>query len=228
MSTPSPAGTSERGYGKRGSVREWWSGTTGLMVSGIFLAVVLAGGIWIVLVPPGVPAENAQQSAVEAPSMTTDTLDPLPSPMSVCEPRAVIEVAPEQVVTQVYLSAWYPVGTMAAPSSATGGPLDARRCFTRTPEGALYATVTRISEEAARAGLLGASFNGYQWRAFTPERAVLAVQVQVSTAAATRLSVQLFTAVWSENDWLVTPDVSVDAVKSLSDPLRTFIPWGNS
>ena len=86
---------------------------------------------------------------------------------------------------ETFTPAWYPVGTSTAPESATAGPIKARQCFTRTPEGALYAVSTRIAEQIASAGLTGYQFSGYQWLSYTPDHVALVMRVSHPTSIET-------------------------------------------
>jgi hypothetical protein len=160
----------------------------------------------------------------------------MPSPAITCIPQNPVELAPEQVVAASYLTTWYPVGTMSAPSSPTGGPAQARQCFTRTPEGALYAGVTRMVEEAVNTGVVqdaaakgvtDVHFDGYQWLSWSPDRGVLAVRIAAANSVETRHAARVLDITWKNNDWAVVPDDSPAAAKAVADPIRVFTPWGN-
>jgi len=215
--------------GKR--VANWWRGsTTALFGSALVLCLCAALAIWAVLDPPRpvtTDTNRGQQAELVAPPAPAS--DSLPSPEVVCPDQAPpADVMPEDLVNQTYITEWYPVGTMVAPRSATGGPTDARQCFARSPEGALYAVSTRLAEEVASAGGLGIHFSGYQWRSFTADKAVLLIRVKADTAAGTEYLARMFVATWDGTDWTAEPDMSAEAVKSADDPLRVFTPWGSS
>jgi hypothetical protein len=161
----------------------------------------------------------------------------MPSPAVTCIAQPAVDLTPEQVVATSYLTTWYPVGTMSAPSSPTGGPAQARQCFTRTPEGALYAGVTRmveeavntgVAQEAASKGVTDIHFDGYQWLSWSPDRAVLAIRIAAANSVETRHAARVLDITWTNNDWVVVPDDSPAAAKAVADPIRVFTPWGNT
>jgi len=203
------------------------------------IATALAMWIFSVLVPTSAPIPGSAAPVPGAGGTVTPTLtsDALPSPQVTCGEQPAVDVLPEQLVLQTYITTWYPVGTMSAPSSTAAGPTQARRCFARTPEGALYAAVTRMAEEAsatgvaqdaAAAGVTDIRFDGYQWLSFTPDRAVLLVRVAANNSAETRHAARALDVTWTDNDWAVVPDDSAAAVKAAASPERVFTPWGEN
>jgi hypothetical protein len=201
----------------------------------VFLAVLLVGGLWVLVVPPGSPQAT---TPVVAPTVVpTLASDAMPSPAVICSAQPPVELDPEQLVTATYITTWYPVGTMSAPSSTAAGPGQARRCFARTPEGALYAAVTRmveeaiatgVTQEAASKGVTGIHFDGYQWLTYTPDRAVLMVRVAASNSVETRHVARVLDVTWTaDSDWAVVPDDTTAAASAAADPQRVFTPWGD-
>lgn len=213
--------------GKR--IASWWRGSTAALIgSALFLVLCFALAIWAVLDPPApVPTDADRQPITAAP--VDPATDALPAPSVNCPSQGPVEdILPEQLIEQTYITDWYPVGTMAAPRSAAAGPADARQCFTRTPEGALYAVSTQLAEQVASVGILGVHFSGYQWRSFTGDQAVLLLRMQVESSVETQYLARAFIATWTGTDWSAEPDTSDAAIKSAEDPLRAFVPWGDS
>lgn len=215
--------------GKR--VATWWRTNTVVpILLGLIFCVCAALAIWAVLDPPApvtTDAVRAQQQVgqTQQPASATDLL---PAPVAACPAQdPVAEILPEQLVGQTYTTQWYPVGTMSAPRSPTGGPAVARQCFSRTPEGALYAISTQLAEILASEGATGFHFSGYQWRSFTGDKAVLLLRVRADTDVQTQYLARMFVATWTGTDWQADPDMSAEAVKSAEDPLRVFTPWGD-
>lgn len=219
--------------GKR--LGNWWMGSAAARgVSLAFFVVLIAGTIWAVLFPAPAEVPGEASPASQVPSATADAM---PSPIVICPVQDPTEVLPETLVAMTFTPAWYPVGMMSAPGSPTGGPGDARRCFTRSPEGALYSVITHMAEESAGTGLPqdiadqgGANlrFTGYQWQSYTPDQAIVVVRVAVSVGAVTSQSAGIFDANWVNNDWIVTADDSPAALTAAADPIRVFTPWGAS
>jgi len=216
--------------GKR--IASWWLASSGALIgSALFLVLCCALAIWAVLDPPApAPTDADRQPVAVAPVQpATPASDALPAPSVDCPPQGpVADILPEELVNQTYITEWYPVGTMAAPKSATGGPAEARQCFTRTPEGALYAISTRFAEEFAITGAYGVHFSGYQWRSFTGDKAVLLLRIRVDNSVQTQYLARMFIATWNGGTWDAEPDISPEAIKSAEDPMRVFTPWGDS
>ncbi len=66
-----------------------------------------------------------------------------------CAAAPAVELSPEQVVLTSFETSWVRSGDMASPYSAAGGPLLRQpyaECFSRTPEGALYAAANFATE----------------------------------------------------------------------------------
>lgn len=232
-STP-PRRTWRRRIGDR------WQGPAGYGIVAVFFVVIAAALVWLVFFPPGAPLATGNGtvpgSASDSPDVTFTT-DALPSPVVACPPQDPVEVLPEQVLGESYVTTWYPVGTMAAPSSPAAGPTQARRCFARTPEGALYAAVTRLAEEAANTGLTQQAaaqgvtdirFSGYRWQSYTPDKAIIVVRMAASNGVETRQAGRVLDVTWADNDWQVAPDDTDAAMSAAADPKRTFTPWGGS
>jgi hypothetical protein len=126
---------------------------------------------------------------------------------------------------------------MSAPSSPAAGPNQARRCFARTPEGALYAAVTRLAEEAASTGLVQEAaaqgvtdirFSGYRWQSYTPDKAIVVVRLAASNGVDTHQAGRVLDVTWANNDWQVAPDDTAAAASAAADPKRIYTPWGGS
>jgi hypothetical protein len=221
-------------------VVDGWHGPVGYGVTAVFFVVVIAGLIWIVFFPPGKPLVTGTGSTpapATAPAESTLTSDAMPSPAVDCPPQDPIEFLPEQVLSESYITTWYPVGAMAAPSSPAAGPTQARRCFARTPEGALYAAVTRLAEEAANTGLVQQAaaqgvtdirFSGYRWQSYTPDKAIVVVRLAASNGVDTHQAGRVLDVTWADNDWQVVPDDTAAAASAAADPKRIYTPWGGS
>jgi hypothetical protein len=195
------------------------------MASWVFLLSVAAAGVWLVVFPP----ESAPAEATGTPTMAAAPTPAAPPTVAAtptaCAPQAAVEVTPEQVVLTSYDTTWYRMGTVLAPSSATGGPLagdPASNCFARTPEGALYAIATRQVREANAAGVSGWRFTGYRWNQFTPELATVTIAVGATTGGGE--AARAYTALWQNNDWQVVAPTEEN--NEPIDSLRTFTPWG--
>ena len=222
---------------RRPTRRERWrDGRRPYVICATFMGVLLTACLWIMLFPPthGPAGDGTPPGQAVA---KTPTVDVMPSPAVTCAAQASVDLAPEQIAAASYITTWYPVGTMSAPSSAAAGPGQARRCFARTPEGALYAGVTRMVEEAASTGLTQEAaakgvtdihFDGYQWLSWSPDRAVLVVRVAASNSVETRHVARVLDITWADNDWAEVPDDSTAAGQAAADPKRVFTPWGDS
>lgn len=122
-----------------------WLGAAVLMVvavaaGALYLFIAPTPGVVTVTPPPAGPVPATAATATEAP------------PNDGCASAVPVDVPPESLVLTQINSDWKPVGTTYSPSSATGGPGIAApyaACFTRTPEGALYAVAAFIAEASA-------------------------------------------------------------------------------
>lgn len=215
----------------------WRTSRKSYIVSATFLALVLVAGLWILIVPPPAPAPTPDAGDSAQAGAAGGAQDVMPSPAVICGAQPALPLTSEQVAATTYVTTWYPVGMMSAPSSPEAGPTQARRCFARTPEGALYAAVTRMAEEAAATGVTqeaaskGISdihFDGYQWLSWTPDRAVLMVRISATNSVETRHAARALDVTWADNDWAVVPDDTSAAASAAADPKRVFTPWGNN
>jgi hypothetical protein len=104
----------------------------------IILAIVLLAALLITWLWPDPEPTSLQQSpevTAAAPALATNT----------CAPAEAVEYLPEQVVSTSFDSVWVRDGDMSRPTSTTGGPFEGDpypRCFSRTPEGALYSAAS--------------------------------------------------------------------------------------
>lgn len=84
---------------------------------------------------------NTVQTPIAAPAVPVEA----PQLLSGCAPADPVEFLPEQVITQTLEPVWVRDGSMSRPVSPSGGPAVGDpfpRCFSRTPEGALYAAAS--------------------------------------------------------------------------------------
>lgn len=101
------------------------------------LVIALVAGLVVILVRPS--AEESSPAAAIAPSVPPILVT------SDCAPAEAVDLLPEQVVSAAFEPLWVRDGTMARPTSTTGGPFSGDpfpKCFARTPEGALYAATS--------------------------------------------------------------------------------------
>ena len=136
-----------------GLLRRSYSGFMGssvtLMLSGILMLVLLAGAVYVVAVPApqgasGAPSSGAGQAPDAAPAAPST-----PSAPPECADQPAVAVPPETLVETTYTTQWVPVDGQSLPQSQGAGPAISdwpRRCFSRTPEGALYAISTLLYE----------------------------------------------------------------------------------
>lgn len=220
---------------KVGRVRRavsWWMGSTKtLMVSGVFMVIVAATGVWLVVFPSNSPppaASGAMKAATASNPATAVIATPSITPAAGCKEQKAMDVLPETLVLTTYSTQWYPIGAMLAPQSKDAGPLDMKtqQCFARTPEGALYAVATRVALEAQKGGVSGRQFSGYQWLSYTPDLATVSVAARaVSGNNAEPGTARSFSVTWSGNDWQVAV---IDQPVEYLDGLRTFTTWGGA
>ncbi len=94
-----------------------------------------------VIAQPGDPVSAGEAVKPAAPA-------PVPDLEAVCSPQEPVKQEPGTV----FKPQWVQVGTVAAPTSATAGPLvttSPRQCFERSPEGALYSAANLTAEQIA-------------------------------------------------------------------------------
>jgi len=126
---------------------KWWLAPEGVSrksraISGIFLATILAAALLVGIMrwfaddtapePTSAAAQQAQEQAQEA----------VPAVEPVCPEAAPEVLLPEQIMDFPLTPTWVRDGDMLRPVSATGGPgleTPFPQCFSRNPEGALYA-----------------------------------------------------------------------------------------
>lgn len=201
-----------------------------------------------------------------------DTLDPaqsVPVPGAVAPASASASVcglpdtADSGTITQPPAANWTLVGTMAVPSSEGIGPGETwpdqfRRCFARTPEGALFAAanvaglgsvrslsyqttswyvaegpgkeaaLARAATPSSGTSRLRGQIAGFRLLNFTGTTATVDLALRMSNG--THIS-QVFDLVWEDGDWRfqITPDG-----KELLTPLEQipdvtgYIPWGGA
>ncbi|HEX6681300.1 MAG TPA: hypothetical protein VF062_00780 [Candidatus Limnocylindrales bacterium] len=137
---------------------QWYMASTGTLVaSATLLCIILAGGIYLVLVPaPTVsdqPSRSAARPAVTvasgAPEQVAPALPAADPAASLCPKQRRVDMSPETVVLAMYDTQWEQSGGALVPRSDGGGPATTtapRSCFTRTPEGALYSLATFFTQ----------------------------------------------------------------------------------
>lgn len=204
---------------------------TGRTISLTFVLVIAAAGVWLVLTPPAPPPVSgeslgSQVMAVPRPGSATEDGSPPVSAVvpGACPAQAAEAVNPEQLVLTPYVTSWAPSGPVLLPSSPTGGPVEALRCFTRTPEGALYAIATTI---AMNGDMGGKRFSGYRWNNYTPDLAEVSVGMVWTSGPQSGTGTPMpWTALWVDNDWQVLPPTKATLVAETENNLRTLTPWG--
>lgn len=217
--------------GRMRRVSNWWMGSTKtLMFSGVFVLILAATAVWLVVFPaPDPPAPiQAQVDPVNGGSPSLVPATPTAVPAVGCAPQEAVPVPPETLVLTIYSTKWYPIGSMLVPTSTAAGPgdLTTHQCFTRSPEGALYAIATRVAIEAQKANVSGRQFSGYQWLSYSPDLATVSIAARaVNGDNAEPGTARTFSATWSGNDWQVSV---VEQPVEYLDGLRTFTTWGGA
>lgn len=130
----------------------WWLAPQGVsqkskVISAIFIGVLLIALLAMYFFSPSAPEPTAvpvaaKPSTSAAPGTSTS---PEAAAPSLCKEQKAEEVTPEEVVNATYETVWVRDGDMVRPTSATAGPdleTPYPACFSRTPEGALYATAS--------------------------------------------------------------------------------------
>lgn len=131
-----------------------------LIASGLLVLVLLAGVVYLVVVPPpdaGTPGRGdtvvpTTTGAPDAADLGEPALVPPAPTANFCPDQDRIELAPETVVSARYDTLWEPSGGAALPRSDGAGPRnpeEPRSCFARSPEGALYSLATFFIESLA-------------------------------------------------------------------------------
>lgn len=215
---------------KVGRIRRAWRwqlGSTRLRgIPTVLLAVVIVAAVYLLVIPA--PAASIPQAVVQDRAGATPSVAAPDAIKVECKAQTPVAVVPETLVLTTYSTQWYPMGTMLAPQSKTGGPgnAPAHQCFSRTPEGALYAAATRVAQEAAKGGVSGAQFSGYQWLSYSPDLATVSIAARpVNGTGGGSITSRTFSTRWVGNDWQVS--VLDQPVEKL-DGLRTFTPWGGA
>lgn len=150
----------------------------------VFCLLIMAGLVYLAVAPlldtpdpapsiAGGTTATAEPTAAPEPESGGDAVPPQGSPAAAgCPEQPRQEVAPETVVLNLFDTAWRPVGSTLLPTSDGAGPSKpgpAPACYSRTPEGALYAA---------------AAFYQLAANTLTPADAVALVEARVSRSGA--------------------------------------------
>lgn len=210
-------------------VSRWWmSSTKTLITSAVFMMILVATGVYLAVFPAPDPVPTPVIASAPAETPALEPVAAAPAvPSAACVEQAAKPIPPETLVLTTYKTQWYPIGGMLAPQSKTGGPTDAvaRQCFTRSPEGALYAVATRVATEAQGSGVAGRQFSGYQWLSYTPDFATVSLAAHAVGDSAEQVTARTFTATWLGTDWQVS--VLQQPIEYL-DGIRSFTIWGGA
>jgi len=220
--------------------RAYWSRPVGVFCAGLIAAIVIGGGISLLL--GGGRSRRASAAAVPARASASGSGCSLPSGS---QSLSAIQVSPPAI------SDWHQVGNMWVPEApGTLGPQHYSAgwyyCFADNPGGALlaainvwasgtgadsteiaqhYATVVTPQEEGSDQLPPGITLAGYQYVSYTPQRAVIEVVMNAygrGNAEATT------TMVWepSVDDWRVEVPASGSIGGSIvDDSLAGYVPW---
>ena len=224
------------------------------LASAAVLALVLLAGLALVIFPPQRPAPAQPAPPASAPPPQA------PARQVSCDLPARNQALPVGVVEN---TSWVLVGTVAAPTSPEHGPAvveddGTRRCFARTPTGALFAAVNHLamtSDPAAREAFLhrsvapgpgreaalaqaevtgegrrnsGSQIAGYAVRSYASDRA--RVDLALAAVGTDAYGTVATTVVWVDGDWrfLMPEDGSVDSLVSAVPDLTGFTVWSGA
>ena len=220
------------------------------IISAVVVAIIVALGIILALIPRGggtptaEPSSAAAATASEQPSAAAEA--------SICGLPAGDQAKPGTTPTD---TKWELVGKIAAPTSPTQygpGKTEAnglRSCFAHSPTGALYAAANvavlsatgkarLVYEQLAVAGperdallstpepqetsAVTAQIAGFQIRSYDADRAVIVIAAKGSNGALVSVPVPLQ---WNGGDWkVVVPATGSTGGGQISD-FSGFIPW---
>jgi len=220
------------------------------IISAVVVAVIVALGIILALIPKGGGNPTAEPS--NSGSTTASTQPSMAAAASVCGLPSGNQAKPATTPPD---TKWELIGKIAAPTSpAEFGPGKTeanglRSCFAHSPSGALYAAanVTALSsagkarlvyEQLAvpspeRDALLDqpepketsgvtAQIAGFQIRSYEADRAVIVIAARGSNGALVSIPVPLQ---WHSGDWkIVVPATGSTGGGQISD-LSGYIPW---
>jgi hypothetical protein len=240
-----------------GRAWRWWMGSPVTKAFSTVFMVVMVGGVLVMLVwPKPDPISGASTPPAAAPSTTPVTTAPAEKP--VCKPQEAKAYLPEEVILAKYTATWTRVGDMSEPSSHEGGPGIRKpypQCFTRTPEGALYAATSFVAQ-ASVANAQGEQKEFFTARAsHTGNYTMLIADLPAASPPQNRPTItisgylwnsytpdqaslqlrfrtvdskslsRVYNLAWERNDWLLIVPGPGDKVST--DPTnKSFTPWG--
>lgn len=247
--------------GRVGRAWRWWMGSTATKTFSTIFIVVMVGGVLTMLVwpkPDPVASGPAATPTSTAPAAVTAAPDPEQEP--VCKAQPAEQLLPEEVVLAEFNPVWSRVGDMSEPSSKTGGPGIREpfpQCYTRTPEGALYAATSFVAQ-ASVANAQGEQKEFFTLRAsHTGNYTMLIADLPAAQPPQNRPTItvsgylwnsytpdqaslqlrfrtvegeslsRVYNLTWERNDWLLVVPGPGDQVST--DPTnKSFTPWGAS
>lgn len=249
----SPTGPASR-------VFSWWMGSQKTWIFSIVLLATIVVGIIAVFVLPDPTPAGADGTTTAAPPPASSAPASPAAPEPVCKAQGAKTLLPEEVVLASYKTQWIPVGSMARPHSGAAGPTRETpwpQCFSRSPEGALYAAATfavsalpamdqgklreLFTARASHSGNFDMLLADLPAGSPPENRPVVQISGYLwNSYSPDRASLQIryrsltgastattYNLVWENNDWLLVVPGKGEVLNT--DPTnRSFTPWGDS
>ena len=150
--------SAEHRPGRIGRLRAWWWGSPAAYLACLtLLSVAALAAVLVVVLPSSGPSAQAagEGSRPAVPVFVPGSVEPVPEPeggVAGCKASEAVPISPELVASANFVTTWVHLGAGSVPVSATGGGYatdPVYHCYTRTPEGALYAAAAFMAEYAS-------------------------------------------------------------------------------